>query len=33
MLLQTPQVSLEDSHALEEIYAMRSRFSDVLRVP
>jgi Fic family protein len=33
MLYQTPQLSLEDSQVLEEIYAMRSRLSDVLRVP
>lgn len=33
MLHETPQLSLEDSQVLEEIYAMRSRLSDVLRVP
>jgi len=33
MLYQSPPLSLEDSQVLEEIYAMRSRLSDVLRVP
>ena len=33
MLYETPPLSLEDAQVLEEIYAMRTRLSDVLRVP
>ena len=33
MIFRTPPLSLEDSHVLEEIYAMRDQLCDVLRVP
>jgi hypothetical protein len=33
MLYETPPLSREEAQVLEEIYAMRTRLSDVLRVP